>query len=171
MELEKQIEKEKYQRRFIDHFQFSIELLALRLDKFKMISTKDLRENKTELFTYFDIIIVQLRAMFIENERYKTNYTFQNYLSLIGQEDKIEKITQYLNKPFIDENYTDKSGGVISIKTAIKILSDQYICHYDDTTYEEKSLVHLISTQLANIRNNSVYNIERIITNILDLTK
>ncbi|HNX29868.1 MAG TPA: hypothetical protein PKN87_10745 [Syntrophomonadaceae bacterium] len=54
---------------YIHHFNVHYTLLLRRYKRFTEINT--LGNNDIEVITYFDMIIVQLRAMCIENERYK----------------------------------------------------------------------------------------------------
>ena len=72
------------------------------------------------------MIIVQLRAMCIENERYKNNYTAQILLRKIGEDALANNIDKMLSEEFYDGSIQ------VSIKTALKIVADEFICHYDN---------------------------------------
>ena len=110
---------------YIEHFNIHFRLLLRRYKRLKDIysiqNAKDI-----DVITYIDMILVQLRAMCIENERYKNNYTAQILLRKIGEEDLANKIDEMLNEEFYDGSMQ------VNIKTALKILTDGFICHYDN---------------------------------------
>lgn len=58
---------------YIKNFNIHYSLLLRRYSRFKEINV--ICGNDTDVITYFDMIIVQLRALCIENCRYKSNYT------------------------------------------------------------------------------------------------
>ena len=110
---------------YIEHFNIHFKLQLRRYKRLKDIysiqNAKDI-----DVITYIDMILVQLRAMCIENERYKNNYTAQILLRKIGEEDLANKIDEMLNEEFYDGSMQ------VNIKTALKILTDGFICHYDN---------------------------------------
>lgn len=87
--------------------------------------------------TYIDMIIVQLRAMCIENERYKNNYTAQILLRKIGEDALANNIDKMLSEEFYDGSIQ------VSIKTALKIVADEFICHYDNFDGEKSHRISL----------------------------
>lgn len=166
--IEEDYETMENYNRFFDMFNFNLNMLLKRLLKIRKISPLD-PNNKVEWFTYFDCIITQLREMFIENERYKNNYTYQNFLTLYGKNDIVTKINSFLETPFFDESILDSNGEVLSIKNAIKFIADKFICHYENTSLEELDRQELISSTLSNISNNSINNLEVILTRIFKM--
>jgi hypothetical protein len=78
-----------------------------------------------DVSTYFDMIIVQLRAMCIESPNLRRNYTAQILLRKVGEDELADKIDNMLEQPFI-------AGSDMTVKKAIKILADGFICHYDN---------------------------------------
>lgn len=106
---------------YIEHFNIHFKLLLRRYKRLKDIysiqNAKDI-----DVITYIDMILVQLRAMCIENERYKNNYTAQILLRKIGEEDLANKIDEMLNEEFYDGSMQ------VNIKKALKILTDEFIC-------------------------------------------
>ncbi|HPS59108.1 MAG TPA: hypothetical protein PK514_13470 [Spirochaetota bacterium] len=154
--------------RFFNMFNFNLSMLLNRLVKIRKINPLD-SNNEVEWFTYFDCIITQLRAMFIENERYKNNYTYQNFLTLYGKNDIVTKINNFLETPFIDESTLDSKGEILSIKNAIKFIADKFICHYENTSLEELARQELISNTLSNLSNNSTNNLDVILTRIFTM--
>ena len=70
---------------FIDHFNVHYQLLLRRYRRFKEI--EDIYNTDIDVMTYLDIIIVQLRAMCIEKESNKKNYTAQILLRKMGKNE------------------------------------------------------------------------------------
>lgn len=109
---------------FIEHFNIHYQLLLRRYARFKKIS--DIHNTDIDVVTYFDIIIVQLRAMCIESPNLKKNYTAQVLLRKIGEDTLAEELDKMLGEEFL-EGVMD-----MTIRKALKILADQFICHYDN---------------------------------------
>ena len=130
---------------YIKNFNIHFALLLRRYRRFRQINRIDNKD--IEVITFFDMIIVQLRAICIENERYKSNYTAQILLRKVGEGTLADKIDNMLNQEFLVSctNFT--------IKTAIKTLADEFICHYDNFDGEKLhalSLAQIIEKQLKN---------------------
>lgn len=148
MEQKGQLEKENellLLSQFIDNFNIHFTLLLRRYKRFSEINT--IRNNDIDVITYFDMIIVQLRAICIENNNYKKNYTAQILLEKVGEDALADRINNMLNKEFLIgyENFT--------VRKAIKILADEFICHYDNFDGEKLhafSLAQIIENQLKN---------------------
>jgi hypothetical protein len=130
---------------YIENFNIHFELLLRRYKRF--IEVNRINNADIDVITYFDIIIVQLRAMCIENERNKNNYTAQILLRKVGEKELADKIDDMLNQQFLIgcDDFT--------IKTAIKTLADEFICHYDNfdgNKMHTLSLAQIIEKQLKN---------------------
>ena len=100
-----------------------------------------------------ETILVEIRAIYLENARYKNNYTIPNFLKEIKQESFYQKIQDYLDKPLIDNvlkkvtNITDEDEIIctdtensenysyqnLSIRDSIKFAVDKFIVHHDET--------------------------------------
>jgi hypothetical protein len=93
------------------------------------------------------MIVVQLRAMCIENERYRDNYTAQILLRKIGQETLAQKIDDMLCEDFYDGSIK------VDIKTALKILADNFICHYDNFDGDDLHKLSLADIFMNRLRN------------------
>lgn len=109
---------------FIEHFNIHYKLLLRRYARFKEIDT--VYNTDIDVITYFDMIIVQLRAMCIESAYLKNNYTAQILLRKVGEGLLAEKLDAMLREEFL-EDVMD-----LTIRNAIKILADRFICHYDN---------------------------------------
>lgn len=76
-----------------------------------------------DIITYFDMIVVQIRALCIENPKQKKNYTAQILFRKIGEYDLANRIDSMLDTEFL----VDCEG--FPIRKAIKLLADGFICH------------------------------------------
>lgn len=130
---------------YVDNFNIHFRLLLRRYKRFKEIDT--INNTDIDVITYLDMIVVQLRAMCIENDRYKNNYTVQILLKKLGKEELATRIDEMLDQQF-------RSGWEdFSIRKSIKTLADQFICHYDNFDGEnlhELSSADIIVNQLRN---------------------
>lgn len=84
---------------YINNFNIHFSLLLRRYKRFKEINT--IGNNDIDVITYLDMIVVQLRAMCIENERYKNNYTAQILLKKVGEEELATRIDEMLDQNFV----------------------------------------------------------------------
>ena len=121
---------------YIEHFNIHFRLLLRRYKRFKEIYSISNATN-IDVITYIDMIIVQLRAMCIENERYKNNYTAQILLRKIGEDALANNIDKMLSEEFYDGSIQ------VSIKTALKIVADEFICQYDNFDGEKSHRISL----------------------------
>lgn len=142
---------------FMDYlkvFSGNLELLLNRYAKFKDIPNS----NVVEYFTYFDIIIVQLRAMCIENERYENNYTVQVLMRKVRQDNLADRLDRYLQNELTYK---------ITIKEAIKFIADKFVCHYDNTDIGDRSKEHICRANFSNTYNK--FNLESIVKEIIEI--
>lgn len=129
---------------FVSHFNVHYRLL---IERYKRLIAIDKQEMNLDISTYQDMIVVQIRAMFIESANLRSNYTAQNLLRILGESDLADKIDTYLDSPF-NEIYTD-----LSIRKALKTMADKFICHNDNFDGEKVDLWGLqlsIESQLRN---------------------
>ncbi|QYK63360.1 hypothetical protein [Paenibacillus sp. S25] len=101
-------------------------------------------KDSIEYFAFYESILTQVRALFIENSRYKNNYTVQVFLNKLGLSKTSEEIHTYLNSELIPS---------ISIRDAIKISVDRFIVHYDQVSIEEKHIEEICREHLTDIKN------------------
>lgn len=119
-------------------FDSYVTILVQRYDKFSKLSLNE----TVDWFTYFDMIIVQLRALCVENARYSSNHTLQITLRKLGKDDLADRIDTFLETTLIwDET---------PLKEAIKFIADKFICHYDDVDLGERALEHSLRGALSN---------------------
>ncbi|MFW6015653.1 MAG: hypothetical protein ACOCRK_04390 [bacterium] len=137
---------EQYQlMEYIKNFNIHFDLLLRRYKRFREINK--VGNNDINVITYLDMIIVQLRALCIENKRYKNNYTAQVLLRKVGEDKLALKIDNMLNEDFYDGSIQ------VNIKTALKILADGFICHYDNFDGEKQHELSLANIFLNRLRN------------------
>lgn len=110
-----------YCRNFDVHYA----LLLRRYERFKEINV--LGNFDIDIITYFDMIVVQLRALCIESNIYKNNYTAQILLRKLGYSDLAKRIDHMLGESFFEE-----VSPPMTIRDALKLLADKFICHYDN---------------------------------------
>ena len=111
---------------FIEHFNVHYSLLLRRYKKFRELSKYNF--DNIDLLTYLDIIVVQLRAMCVESPQNKKNYTVQTLLKQLGEPELAQRIDDMLEEEFLGDVLV--SG--FTIKKALKLLADRFICHYDN---------------------------------------
>ncbi|MEG2146505.1 MAG: hypothetical protein RRY06_07740 [Lachnospiraceae bacterium] len=130
---------------FIEHFNVHYSLLIKRYKRFREI---DIISNyDIDVITYLDIIIVQLRAMCIESDRYKNNYVAQILLRKVNEPELADKLDAMLNEEFL----TGITG--FTIRKALKTLADGFICHcdnFDGIDGDEWVMAEIIEKQLRN---------------------
>lgn len=145
---------------YIDHFNVHFTLLLRRYKRFREID--DIHNTDIDVITYLDMIVVQLRAMIIESPNYKKNYTAQILLRKIGEDELANRIDSMLEEPFIPESD-------FTIRKAIKILADCFICHYDNFDGVDKdgwALASIIEKKLCNPYDNA--NLDHIMKVLID---
>ena len=125
---------------FIKNFNMHYSLLLRRYKRFKEID--DPLNTDIDVMTYLDMILVQLRSFCLEHEKYHNNYTAQNLLHRLGRDDFADAINDMLEEQFFD--YRDNC----TVREAIKILTDDYVCHYDSIEEDELAWSELIEKQL-----------------------
>lgn len=145
---------------FIKNFNMHYSLLLRRYKRFKEINEP--QNTDIDIMTYLDLILVQLRSICLEYEKYHNNYTAQNLLHKLGRDDLADAINAMLEEQFFD--YRNNC----TVREAIKILTDDYVCHYDSIEEDELAWSGMIEKQLRNpyIKRNLDYIIQVLMKNI-----
>lgn len=125
---------------YLNHFNMHYGLLLRRYARF--INIDNIQNTDIDVITYLDMIIVQLRAMCIESPKLAKNYTAQNLLRLMGRDDLAKKIDDMLAEQFFSYRYD------YDVRKALKIMADNYICHYDAFDNEKLRICEMIEKQL-----------------------
>lgn len=95
--------------------------------------------------TYFEMILVQIRAIAIESPRYKDNITIHNYLLKKLGGSGADALSQYLSQP-IDEQRMDSQ---MPVREALKIVVDKSIAHYDEPNSDDVFTIDYLKMLLA----------------------
>ncbi len=125
---------------YLDQFSMHYKLLLRRYKRFQEVN--DIHNLDIDVITYLDIVIVQLRAICIENDKLSKNYTVQNLLRHVNREDLATKIDDMLAESFFSHRAD------YDIRRALKTLADKYICHYDSIDIYEKTVSQMIENNL-----------------------
>lgn len=139
---------------FNERLAFNLDLLNYKLSCFYNIDSSDAK-RQFEYLTAFDSVITHLRAMFMEKG--SKNYTLQNYFIRNGKQDIAQKIDQYLDGPF-DAHEPQ------SIRTALRFISDKFVCHFDRATSIELGKANCIMSILSSP--HSFINLKKIVENL-----
>lgn len=109
------------------------------------------KECVCDLYAYQDLLFVSIRSLFIENKRYKLNYTAQLLFSAFDRTDYVQKINNVLEKSIYgDDEDKLENNNYLSIRKAIKFFTDRYLCHYDSLDSKDAAMVNIFTTTMAN---------------------
>ena len=143
-----EIEAQLYFIEYSNHFNEYYQLLLDRYERF--CELRESEEWSLDLDTYFEMIIVQLRALLLErgSNVVTGNYTIKNILSLSEDTEAWNVVEKTLNEVMISGNGIKQD---CLLRDAIKIIADKSICHYDNF-YREGShsweLIQLLKKML-----------------------
>lgn len=153
------IEKAKFKRAFLNYFR----LILQRYTHYEELVEN--RKSQDEICAYSDLLVVHLRALLIENPKYKKNYTLQNFLHKMGRDDLVNDLNNFLSHPIYDE-------WDLSLKTFIKIQADEFICHHDNVETGAKADQALESWFTAYLSNfNNEYCMKNIMIKLFNFIK
>ncbi len=110
---------------------FNEKFIKLRKKIHKILENKIFDELEEDI--YFNSILVDCRAMFLENKRFKFNSTLQNSYRARGLEEYANGIDE-----LFDEKITDNK----TLKEIIKDWVDKRVVHYDYLDEDEENLIH-----------------------------
>lgn len=147
---------------YIKNFKMHYKLLLRRYRRYKEIYRID--NTDIDQITYFDMIIVQLRAMCIESPGLKDNFTVQNLFHRLGKEELVEKIDNMLDESLIGD-------GDFTIRKSLKTVADKLVCHYDYFDIRD-GLLAISETIEANLQNPYVNeNLDHIMNVLMSCVK
>lgn len=148
-------------KRCLNFFESNYYLMKERFKKYQEMNYRG--NSSIDVITYFDILIVQLRSMCLERNT-ERQCTVQQALKIINRKDLADLIDTVMNKPFSPDRIKNEKGEALSIKEAIKTISDKYVCHYDNSTDSKDCQERIIEEILRNPANdNSLDNIMNVI--------
>ena len=123
--------------RFRHKYFEQIEKLERKIQYFLFRSRNCRKEDSFLEDMFLESILVDVRALLMENERYKKNYTIQNSFRInsLGDENNIfsqiaSGIDEYVKKTMLPDGQTN-------FYDAVKFYTDKYIAHRDRTTPDD----------------------------------
>lgn len=147
---------------YIKNFKMHYKLLLRRYRRYKEIYRID--NTDIDQITYFDMIIVQLRAMCIESPGLKDNFTAQNLLHRLCRDDLSNKIDAMLDESLIGD-------GDFTIRKSLKTVADKLVCHYDYFDIRD-GLLSICETIEGNLQNPYVNeNLDHIMDVLMSCVK
>lgn len=90
----------------------------------------ELEIDSLDYNTYRDMCLVMIRALLIESEHLKKNYTLQNFLIKHQRADLKLQVDNYLNQNI---------NSMITLRNALKISVDKFIAHNETLVKEDIS--------------------------------
>lgn len=125
---------------FNDEFLKRFNLFRCRIKRLK-----ELEENSLDYETYFDMVLIQLRALCFESINDNKNYTVQNYLKKNGFEDKVEEVKSFFSRSIGFRNTT--------LRELIKHKTDKFIAHNDTIMQEVQTNNELSEDKELDVKN------------------
>lgn len=123
--------------RFRHKYFEQIEKIERKMQYFIFRSRNFIKEDSFLEDMFLESILVDVRAILMENERYKKNYTMQNSFKINSLGDGSDIFLEFADA--IDE-YVKKTvlpDGQTSFYEAVKFYTDKYIVHRDNTTPDD----------------------------------
>jgi len=113
---------------FVAAFEKKIDLVVNRLQR--MYELQNVTAWRSlDWLTYRDMVIVQVAAMSVDVQANKRGgYTIQSLLERIGQPQLIVELDKVLDKAIA----VDAHHNTVSVRAALKIVRDKFLCHYDN---------------------------------------
>ena len=113
---------------FVLAFEKKIDLIVNRLQR--MLELQDITIRRgLDWLTYRDMVIVQVAAMTVDEQSSKRGgYTIQSLLERIGQSSLIAELDKVLDRVIAKD--AQQQG--VSVRIALKIVRDKFLCHYDN---------------------------------------
>lgn len=148
-----------YQKPFAEQITFNIEQLNYRFARLSEIDTTQ-KENQKEYLMIFDSFLALFRALFLE--RGAKQYTVQNYYRAKGEDDKAQKIDDFLDSKFF--SWSDKP-----IREVLKFIADKFVCHIDPISRDDLGLANFYMSNLGNpYLGNNLQNIMKNLSQIIE---
>lgn len=117
---------------FVDSFGQLLTLLNHKIERMKQFEDKILNqrnEDGLDWLVYRESVVVQVAGMCVEKEENNTkNYTIQSFLYRQGVDD----INAILGDLLEQNLCVDGNGEAVTVRTALKIVRDKFICHFDN---------------------------------------
>lgn len=150
--------------RFRHKYFEQIEKIERKIQYFIFRSGNFVKEDPFLEDVLLESILVDVRAILMENERYKKNYTMQNSFKINSLGDESDVFSKFASE--IDEyvKNTVLPDGQTSFYEAVKFYTDKYIAHRDSTTPDDDRKCAKIKSYFLDDQNFSLaYTVQAII--------
>lgn len=123
--------------RFRHKYFEQIEKLERKIQYFLFRSQNFIKEDSFLEDMFLESILVDVRALLMENERYKKNYTMQNSFRIYSSDDENDFFSKIASE--IDQyvKVTMLPDGQTNFYESVKFYTDKYIAHRDSTTPDD----------------------------------
>lgn len=123
--------------RFRQKYFEQIEKLERKIQYFLFRSQNFIKEDSFLEDMFLESILVDVRALLMENERYKKNYTMQNSFRIYSSDDENDFFSKIASE--IDQyvKVTMLPDGQTNFCESVKFYTDKYIAHRDSTTPDD----------------------------------
>ena len=138
---------------FLEQLEFNIDQLNYRLSILASIDVT-VKENQSYFLMVCDSALVIIRAVLLEKGQ--RNYTIQRYLKVMELDKQLSDLENYLGSNF---SIYDKS-----IRDVLKFITDKFVCHIDNTDWEDIGNANFIMSTFMNPHVDC--NLQSIINNI-----
>lgn len=128
-----------YQNAFFEE----VELVLTRFKRFKEIQFS----NTVDSAAYLDLLLVHVRALFCDGQK-GGEYTASKFFSRMGRTDLAQKIDTYFDQP-LNDWMTYEDGQPLLRRTAIKMVVDKRIVHFDERSLDWKATTDYLAKYLV----------------------
>lgn len=149
--------------RYREQYNNQIIKIQRKMDYFLFRDKNFIKEDTFLEDMFLESILVDVRALLMENARYKKNYTLQNSFRLNSDNEKdinfkiACEIDNLLNDTYLPDGET-------SFFEAVKFYTDKYIAHRDNTsTDDDEKKIRIKSAFLNNEEFGLVFTVKAII--------
>ena len=122
---------------FKKNYDEQIEKIQRKMDYFCYRNQNILNDDKFLEDMFLESILVDVRALLMENKRHKKNYTIQNNFSVNADNNEDSIYLKVINE--IDSFVTESklSDNETTFYEAVKFYTDKFIAHRDNITQED----------------------------------
>lgn len=123
--------------RFRHKYFEQIEKLERKIQYFLFRSQNFIKEDSFLEDMFLESILVDVRALLMENERYKKNYTMQNAFRINSSDDVNDIFSKIASEIDKYVKVTMLPDGQTNFYESVKFYTDKYIAHRDSTTPDD----------------------------------
>ena len=157
--------------RFREKYKNQIMKIQRKMDYFLFREKNFIKDDVFLEDLFLESILVDIRALLMENTRYKKNYTLQNNFKInsLNEEDINFKVANEIDKFLNDTLLPDRE---ISFFDAVKFYTDKYIAHSDNTSIaDDEKKARIKEYFLSNEEFGLVFTVKAIIEYAKDIER